>query len=75
MRTGACQQVTAGRWVVVVEALAYDASLQQVAEALSLDVDEVIVGLRSWADGQLGHSFITPAQHDEVAALIDRGRR
>jgi hypothetical protein len=64
--------VVAGRWVTVAEALAHGATVERVAAAAGLDVDEVAAGMTSWADRQLAHRLITSAQHDEVIALIER---
>ena len=36
-----------------------------------LDPDELVFGLSRWADGELRERRLTPAQHDEVLALID----
>lgn len=65
--------MVAGRWVTVAEALAHGATVTQVATAVGLDVDEVVAGLTSWADRQLAHHLITPAQNDEIHALLVRG--
>lgn len=70
-------QILASRWVCVLDALTYAASVDDVAAAMGLDGSEVAAGLRSWADGQLrlryssgGQLGITPAQHAEVLDLV-----
>lgn len=67
-------QLNAMRWVGACEALAYGAPLDDVAAALNLEVDEVVIGLGSWADRQLRHGLMTPARHDEVLALLEVSR-
>jgi transposase-like protein len=62
----------------VRDALTHGATVAQVAEAMGLDVEEVRIGLRTWADGQLDlfESLgsegigITAGEHDAVLALI-----
>jgi hypothetical protein len=56
--------------VTVAEALAYGAPLGHVAAAMGLEVDEVAVGLRSWADGQHEHGGMSAAARDEAYALL-----
>lgn len=63
------------RWLTVVEALTYGATLGQVATAAGLDVDEVRAGARSWADGQHRHAGLSRAAHDEVLALLAQDER
>ncbi|MCW2899243.1 MAG: hypothetical protein JWO67_1508 [Streptosporangiaceae bacterium] len=58
------------RWTTASEALARGAGVERVAAAMGLDVDEVLFGLRSWADGQLQHGGLTPAGYDELCALV-----
>lgn len=74
-------RVLAGRWVTVADALRYAAPIAHVAAAMGLEPVEVVAGLRSWADGQLqlhrdtgGQLGISPAEHDEVLALVEAGR-
>ncbi|OZM84090.1 hypothetical protein CFP66_06695 [Pseudonocardia sp. MH-G8] len=62
-------QLAGDRWSNVVDALRLDASLEHVATAMGLEVDEVAAGLRSWADGQHQHAGMTAAARDEVYAL------
>ena len=38
------------RWTAALDALANGATLEHTAVAMGLDVDEVFVGMRSWAD-------------------------
>lgn len=65
------------RWLTVVEALTAGATLAEVAAACGLDVDEVQVGLRAWADGQehsrahYGSGGLSPVEADEVRGLAD----
>lgn len=73
------ERLLAGRWCTVRDALVYGATLDDVAESMALERDEVAAGLRSWADGQLwlnrdstGQFGITPVEHAEVLALLDR---
>jgi hypothetical protein len=68
-------QIHAGRWVTVAEALVYGAPLAHVAAAMGLEVDEVAAGLRSWADGQHRHGGLSAAARDEVCALLDEVAR
>lgn len=65
-------QLMASRWVSAVDALSNGATLAQTAAAMGLDVDEVVVGLRSWADDQVRHGLMTPAVRDEAYALLER---
>lgn len=71
------------RWVNVRDALRDGATVEQVATAMGLDVDEVTVGLRSWADGQLQlrrdlgpgwpgrHTVgLSEDEHEQVLALL-----
>jgi hypothetical protein len=67
--------ILAMRWVAVAEGLAYGATLGHVAAAMGLEPDEVAAGLRSWADGQVRHGGITPADRDEVYSLLDEAGR
>jgi hypothetical protein len=64
-------RVLVSRWVTVADALTYGATIDQVAAGMGLDVDEVRVGLASWADGQHRFGHITDAEHDTVLALLD----
>lgn len=63
------------RWCNAVEALTYGATLDQVAASMDLTVDEVSVGLRSWADGQRHHGGLSDAERDEVYVLAAGGER
>lgn len=67
------ERVLAGRWVNASDALDLGATVGQVADAMGLDADEVVAGLRSWADGQLCYGLISDAQHDAVVALVEDG--
>lgn len=62
--------VLASRWVTVADALTNGATVAQVAEAMGLEVDEVVAGLRSWAHGQHRHGLMTDTARDEVLALL-----
>jgi hypothetical protein len=64
------ETVTRSRWITVVDALAHGAQLGHVATAMGLEVDEVAVGLRMWADGQHEHCGMSVAARDEVYALL-----
>jgi hypothetical protein len=63
-------QLMAMRWVTAAETLANSATLEHTAAAMGLDVDEVAVGLRMWADGQHQHAGMSAAARDEVYALL-----
>jgi hypothetical protein len=69
------QRVLASRWVNVAEALTHGATIDQAAAGMGLDVDEVLVGLAGWADGQHRFGHITDAEHDQVIALLDEADR
>jgi hypothetical protein len=58
------------RWVAAVETLTYGATLEHTATAMSLEVEELTVGLRMWADGQHQHCGMSTAALDEVYALL-----
>ncbi len=65
------ERVLYTRWVTARDALTYGASVDDTAAGMGLDVDEVLLGLTCWADGQLREHLMTQAQHDEVLALVD----
>jgi hypothetical protein len=47
-----------------------------MARAMSLQTgDEVVLGLTSWRDGQLRHSFLTETVHGAVLALLGEDSR
>jgi hypothetical protein len=58
------------RWVTAAETLTYGATVEHTAGAMGLDVDEVAIGLRMWADGQHQHAGMSVAARDEVYALL-----
>lgn len=64
------ERVLYSRWCNVRDALTFGATPEQVAAAMGLDVDEVALGLRSWADGQHRQQLITADEHDAVLALV-----
>ncbi len=64
------ERALASRWVNAADALAYGATVEQVAAAMGLDDDEVRVGLGSWADGQVRIGHLTPAERDDVLRLV-----
>lgn len=68
--TALADRVLAGRWVVAIEALSAGATHEQVAAATDMGVDELVTGLRSWAEGQRRLGLITPDRHAEVLALL-----
>lgn len=68
------ERLRLGQWLTVRDALIHGATVQQVAEAMALDVDEVTFGLRSWADGQLAHGLISGDDHAAALALVAPGR-
>jgi hypothetical protein len=64
-----------GRWMFAADALAGGAPLQRVAHAMGLSDQEVVQGLRAWADEQLRLRLITHDRHADVLDLIqDRVR-
>jgi hypothetical protein len=69
------QRMTRSRWVSVVEALSFGASLAEVAQALDVDRVDVVEGVTRWADGQHRYAGMTAERHAEVLALLARGAR
>lgn len=69
------QRMTSARWVTVTDALANGATVDLVAEAMGLEVDEVVAGLRSWASGQHRHGLMTDTQQADVLALVQKEGR
>lgn len=68
-------RLRAARWSTVRDALAADAGRgAEVAAAVGLELDEVAVGLRRWADGQREHGLMT-ARDRNVVRLLARGVR
>ena len=65
------EEALAGRWVNAVAALEHGATGEQVAKAMGLDAEEVVVGLSRWAAGQVRAGHLTPAGRDDVLALLD----
>ena len=65
------EEVTAGRWLLVAEALAHGATVEQAARAAGLDRGELVFGLSRWAASQRQIGQLTDAQLDEVLALIE----
>lgn len=65
------ERVLHSRWCTARDALVYGATVDDVAAGMGLDVDEIVMGLRAWADGQLREGLMTRAQHDEVLALVE----
>ena len=63
------------RWVIMCDALTHGATLEHTAAAMGLEVDEVAVGLRMWADGQHQHAGMSAAARDEVYAMAVRAVR
>ncbi len=64
------ERVLAPRWVCVIDSLTYGATLRQVADAMGLDVDEVVAGLTSWADGQRREGSLSGDGHTAVLGLL-----
>lgn len=58
-----------GRWVNARDALRAGATRQAVAEAMGLDLTEVVTGLRWWADGQVRAGCMTDDERAEVDRL------
>lgn len=64
------ERAQTGRWVYAVEALAAGAGHEQVAAATGLEADELVAGLRAWANGQRRGGLIDADRHGEVLALL-----
>lgn len=64
-------RILQSRWVTVRDALTHGATVDDVAAAMGLDVDEVVVGLGSWAAGQFRENLMTRPQFDATVALVD----
>ncbi len=63
-------RVLYGRWINVGDALAFGATVEQVAKAMGLDEDEVRGGLGRWVDGMVRVGHFSPAQRDAVLDLL-----
>lgn len=63
-------RVLYSRWTNARDALTYGATVDQVADAMGLDRDELVAGLTRWADQQLRQRLITAAEHAAVLALV-----
>lgn len=63
-------RVTRGRWVLVRDALAAGATVEQVAAAIGADVAGIRIGLGLWASNQRRFNLITDEQHEAVRALL-----
>lgn len=59
-----------GRWVNARDALRNGATLDQVVDAMALDVDEVVLGFSRWAGGQRREKLITDDEYAEIMALV-----
>ena len=64
-------RILQSRWVTVRDALAYGATVDDVAAAMALDVDEVVVGLHNWAAARFRENRMTRPQFDATVALVD----
>ncbi len=64
------ERALASRWVTAADALGCGASVAQVAKAMALDADEVVVGLGSWASNQVRIGHLTPAERDDLLRLV-----
>jgi hypothetical protein len=62
------EKVLATRWMTVLDALNYGATLTEVAAAMGLDVDEVRAGVMSWLDGQRAEDLIDRAEYMRLRA-------
>jgi hypothetical protein len=63
-------QLMSMRWLAAVETLTYGATIEHIAAAMGLEVDELAAGLRCWADRQHQHAGMTAAARDDVYALL-----
>lgn len=61
------------RWLDARDALAAGAEIRTLAKSMGLDEDEVVVGLRSWAERGLAAGELDQAVVDDVAALLAEG--
>lgn len=64
------ERALSGRWVVACEALDAGAGHEQVAAATGLEADELVAGLRGWANGQRRRGLISEDRHAAVLALL-----
>lgn len=64
-------QLSTQRWDWTRDALTFGAPLPDIAHLLGLDVDEVRVGLRSWAWRHRDGGEIDAAECARVDALLD----
>jgi hypothetical protein len=58
------------RWITIVEALTYGASIEKVAVALDAEPASIIEGVTRWAEGQHEHELMTDEEHARVLALL-----
>ncbi len=66
-------RVATGRWDLAREALTHGATVDDLAAAAGLDLDEVQAGLASWADTEQAQGRLTEDEHDAVRALLGNG--
>jgi len=68
--TAITQRIDADRWATVVAALTGGTTVDGVAEAMSLGLDGVRIGLTMWAVDQHGEGSISETRCEEILSLI-----
>ncbi|MGI9001316.1 MAG: hypothetical protein ACR2GH_06575 [Pseudonocardia sp.] len=64
-------RVATDRWHLAHEALTHGATVDDLATAAGLDIDEIQVGLASWADTERAHGRLTQNEHNVILELIE----
>lgn len=75
LRHAAADLVLRRRWRYVSDALQAGATLAEVAAACGLDVDEVVVGTRSWLDVQLDNEWMSAVEYGQRMTSLGGGAR
>ncbi len=65
-------EALAGRGLIVAEALTHGATVERVAAAVGLDVDQLRTELVRWAEGGVRAGYLTAADRDELLRLVQR---
>jgi len=68
--TALTERAQSGRWIYVCEALATGTPAAQVAAAMDVHEDDLLVGLVLWAGNQRRFGHITDEQHAVVMELV-----
>ena len=68
--TALTERAQSGRWIYVCEALATGTPAAQVAVAMDVHEDDLLVGLVLWAGNQRRFGHITDEQHAAVMELV-----